>query len=153
MIPKKELNQAREIAANLELEGRKLLFEKTDEEILSLVNGIGPGWFPESLRKLINKFNPSLIVPSMIHDLQWSYGDGTRQHFKESNEQFKRNGYKLADYNYPWYHRRRYLVRFQSWEFCRLCMKAPGWITYKASVTKRRIEEYEEKIKSMAVEK
>lgn len=142
MISKKELNQAREIAANLELEGRELLFEKTDEDILSVINGIGPEWFPPILRKTIDEFNPSLVVAAMIHDLEWHFGDGTKEHFDASNARFRRNGYRVAMNKYAWYSPRRYLVMRQSRRFARLCQMF-GWPTYRSSVERRKEMQYE----------
>lgn len=149
MITAKDIQDARRLAETLDLEGKEHLLDNSIEKILSVVNGIGPGWFPKPIRKLINKLNPSLVPVSMIHDLDWHFADGTEEHFKASNMRFRRNGYKIADYKYPWYNHHRYIVRFQSWEFSRVCSKILGWMTYKALAEKRKEEEYEAKIQAM----
>lgn len=142
MFTADDIRNARSLSETLKLEGRSLLLENSDEDILSIVNGIGPEWFPPVLRKAIDEFNPSLVVAAMIHDLEWHFGDGTKEHFDASNARFRRNGYRVAMNKYAWYSPRRYLVMRQSRRFACLCQMF-GWPTYRSSVERRKEIQYE----------
>lgn len=100
-------------------------------------NGIGPSWFPQHLRELVSKLNPSLVVVAQNHDLGYYYGRGTASNFRQLNEAFRINGRKVAEAKYGWYDPRRYWVEFQAWKFAKECDKF-GWKAYAAAINERK---------------
>ena len=107
------------------------------ETAAKVCNGIGPSWFPEHLRKLINAFNPSLIVVADNHDLGYMFGDGSKDYFHRCNKAFKENGYKVAKYHYKVWDPRRYYVMFQAAKFARYCDMG-GLPAYEAAIKERK---------------
>lgn len=67
-------------------------------------NGIGSDSGNLKFLVVPTTFVFSWMLPlSLPHDIWWGIrNDGTRKSFSLSNEEFKRNGYKLADYTLGW---------------------------------------------------
>lgn len=135
-INEEAFSKYRKQAIEANLEGKNFLTELPSSKIDSICNGIGPEWFPSPIRKLIDALHPSLIVVSMIHDIMYYFGDGTDADFRKANLIFKHNGYKMADFNYPWYSPSRYKVRFDAWKFGVICDKS-GKIAYNSAIQDR----------------
>lgn len=107
---------------------------------MSICNGIGAESFPEVIRELLDTLNPSLQVVACIHDIEWYESDETKQSFTESNERFKRNGYKVAKAKFAWYNPRRYFVMNQARRFGNIC-QAFGWDAWLAGAKQRKQRE------------
>ena len=91
-----------------ELEGVELL--EADPEALAVkFNGIGPESWPEKWRDAITKGLRYFAPAALIHDLRYSYADGTRRQFNFANVEFHNNCMKLMRHNVPWW---RFLKRF-----------------------------------------
>ena len=105
-------------------------------------NGIGPSWFPQHLRELVSKLNPSLVVVAQNHDLGYYYGTGSAGDFKRKNDAFRINGRRVAEAKYGWYDIRRYWVIFQAWKFAAECEKF-GWKAYAAAINERKAAQEE----------
>lgn len=105
-------------------------------------NGIGPSWFPQHLRELISKLNPSLVVVAQNHDLGYYYGTGSAGDFQRKNDAFRINGKRVAEAKYGWYDPRRYWVEFQAWKFAQECEKF-GWKAYAAAIKERKAAQEE----------
>lgn len=137
MINEVSLAKYIEQAVKLRLAGYELLLKHTVPEILQACNGIGPESFPAWLRNSIDRTNPSLIVASIIHDLRYTYGTGTRADFLQANADLEINGCLLAEDNYGWYNPARYWVKFKAHEFRKACDKF-GWDVYKEAIALRK---------------
>ena len=133
-----ELNELRDLALRLRLEGYKRLFENSNELILKVCNGIGPEWFPAAIRAAIDTLHPSLKVVAAIHDLDYYFGDGTTEDFNRANENFAINGIAVADNRYKWYDPRRYLARHSARKFAALCAVG-GRIAYNKAIRDREV--------------
>lgn len=105
-------------------------------------NGIGAEWFPEKLRKMISKMNPSLVIVAQNHDLCYYFGCGTHSDFKAANEAFRWNGYKMAFRNYKWYDPRRYWVMLKAHKFA-IELNIGGWPAYVAAIKDRMAHQAE----------
>lgn len=125
----------REEALFLNLIGSQKLLKLTPEKLQSIYNGIGPEWFPEELRKMIDTLHPSLRVVAMQHDVDFATGSGTWNDFCEINKNFEKNGRIVADASFAWYRPRRYIVRRQAKIFANLCQIC-GWKAYLAAIKK-----------------
>ena len=125
----KELKQLKEKAEALQLENREILRKYTLTELSAIYNGIGPDAFPEWLRNCISALHPSLAVVALIHDVEWHESDKTQKTFAESNDRFKKNGYKVAEADFSWYNPRRYIVMNQARRFGHIC-QIFGWVAW-----------------------
>lgn len=116
-------------AKRLQLENHELISKYKMWELSSIYNGIGTNSFPEWLRNCISALHPSLEVVALIHDIEWHESDQSKKKFAESNDRFKRNGYKVAKTHYNWYNPLRYIVMNQARRFGNVCHLF-GWPTW-----------------------
>lgn len=137
MLDEVSLAKYIEQAVKLRLAGHELLLCRTIPEILRSANGIGPEAFPDKLRRMIDNANPTMIIASIIHDLRYTYGTGTRADFLQANADLEINGCLLAEDNYSWYNPIRYWVKFKAHEFRKACDKF-GWPAYCAAIEMRK---------------
>jgi len=131
MASLKEIKRLVDLCNTHELEGREILAAHTNTELASLYNGIGPESFPAWLRTFLDVIHPSLAPVALIHDVEWSASDGTRESFAASNARFRRNGSRIACALYPWYRPRRYAVMANAARFSHLCDRF-GWAAWMA---------------------
>ena len=108
-----------------------LLFEHNDVEIIEACNGIGAASWPESARAILDSSLPTLLLPSVIHDLQWTFGnDGSREYFLYTNAVFTTNGRLMAKYHFPWWRPARYISLSLADRAGNL-LDALGWPAYR----------------------
>lgn len=129
------------------------------ETAAKVCNGIGPSWFPEKIRSLVDKLNPKLIPVANNHDLGFYYGSLTKNDFHRVNDAFRVNGEKVADDEWrkakkecKWYQAKLYLkywechrIRRQAAVFAALCDTDLGWPAYAAAVNERKENERKSK--------
>lgn len=120
----------RAIALAADLEGREILSRYTDTELRLLYNRLGPDSFPAWLRDAVSDLNSWLEPAALIHDVEWSESDGTREGFTASNLRLRRNGHRLARYRFAWYDPRRYLYQNRASRFSNYCQLF-GWSAWK----------------------
>ena len=125
----------RAIALAADLEGREILSRYTDTELRLLYNRLGPDSFPAWLRDAVSDLNSWLEPAALIHDVEWSESDGTREHFTASNNRLRRNGHRLARYRFAWYDPRRYLYQNRASRFSNYCQLF-GWHAWKRDAEK-----------------
>lgn len=111
-------------AKRLELMGWRLLQIPKHQFRLSC-NGIGPEWFPEDVRKFIDKVCPSMRVSAAIHDRMYEEG----YDFTEANRCLYYNGRIEAKDMYQWFDPRRHLAIWRAKKFAKLCQVFgyPAW--------------------------
>lgn len=131
-----ELAKTRELANRLKLIGRELL-EAKDEIVKRVCNGIGPSWFPDELRHVIDKLHPALRPVADIHDMAYYNGDGTYEDFTKANMAFAANGCTVADFRYGWYDPRRYIARHNARKIAAMCQVA-GKPAYRNAIRERK---------------
>lgn len=103
------------------LEGKTLVESYTFKELARDYNGMGPEWFPESVRKTLDKIFKVFSPAFLIHDTEWAHAKGTRHEFNNSNARLERNCKRIADCRYGWYNPLRYWRRHQGALFAQLC--------------------------------
>ena len=111
------IRKIRKTAVELNLIGADKLEKLTDEEIISMANGIGSANMPNVLRNAITKLHPSLEIPAVIHDISWTMSDGSKEWFLKSNEEFEQNGIIMAKHLHAWYSPLRYLAIHKARQF------------------------------------
>lgn len=104
-----------------DLAGREILAPYTDAELRLIYNRLGPDSFPAWLREAISDLNRWLEPAALIHDVEWSNSDGTREGFTASNRRLRENGHRLARFLYAWYDPRRYLYTNRASRFSNYC--------------------------------
>ncbi len=119
------------LAEALGLENLEILNKYPIYKLEAIFNGIGSDQFPEALRNAISTLNPTLQVVALIHDVEWHESDKTKETFTESNERFKRNGYKAAKAKYGWYNPMRLIVMNKARVFGNLCHWG-GWDAWES---------------------
>ena len=87
-------------ATRQKLARRELLEGFSFAELAEICNGIGPAAFPEWLSTALTRLHPTLEATAMIHDVEFSLSDGTRERFTEANARLRENGFKAAKYEY-----------------------------------------------------
>lgn len=123
----KQLNEWRAFVSHHAIVDSRLLFEHSDVEIISAANGIGPAFFPEAVRNVIDFLHPCFVLPSALHDISYTYhNDGTRGTFLHYNAVFVTNCKLMAGYTYSWYNPARYYVRHKASEFGTI-LDSFGW--------------------------
>lgn len=114
MYTEEEVKEKQRLAREAELSGAELLDDV--EFARRSCNGIGAEWMSPKLRAVIGALNPTLKLAADIHDIRYTIG-GSSDDRKFADEEFYKNGVKLADYRYRWYDPRRYQVRSQAKKF------------------------------------
>ena len=117
----KEVRKLLALAEKYKLDGREILNRYKPKQLAKIYNGIGPDSFPEWLREVITDLHPSLAVVAFIHDVEWYESDGSQERFTESNDRFRRNGFRVAKAEYAWWNIIRYFVMFDARKFAWAC--------------------------------
>ena len=104
-----KIQEIRAQAKKLKLFGHELLDRFSDQELEWICNGIGPGYFPEKLRRKISSALPHLKLPAALHDVGYHVG-GSYADFLRVNSELAANARICAVAEFPWWDPRRYLV-------------------------------------------
>lgn len=98
-------------------------------QLVLAYNGIGPESFHPILRKAVDHLAPDLRPIALIHDVRFTYGDGSRAWFDRANDELEANGLSLANQKYRWYNPMRYITRARARTYAALCRNF-GWDAY-----------------------
>lgn len=124
-----EIILLKKLANDMKLEGAEILDKYALSELQNIANGIGSESMPGWTRDVVSELYPTLEPVALIHDVEWSGETKTKEHFKETNKRFKKNGYKAAVYCRYWFDPRRYLVMYNAKRFATICQLL-GWKAY-----------------------
>lgn len=125
-----DIPRLRALCEAARLEGREVLSHYTDTELRLLYNRLGPDSFPAWLRDLVSDLNTWLEPAALIHDVEWSRSDGSRESFTASNRRLRENGHRLARHLFAWYDPRHYLYQNRASRFSNYCQLF-GWHAWK----------------------
>ena len=128
-----EIKQAQDTAIQLGMIGCGVFCLIKPEEAQKACNGIGASWMPESARKICDKRYKDLQIPAMIHDVQYEYGTGTDEDFRNANYNLYVNGCIMAKSRYGWYNPLRYLVMHDAKKLAGIC-DLFGKVAYEEAV-------------------
>lgn len=107
-------------------------------EFGALYNGIGPDSLPTEVRDKITGWLSLFAPAALIHDLRYSFADGSRKAFNFANIEFRNNCRIIADLAYPWYSWRRYRARAVG-EILYKCVASPaGWQSWLEATNKNK---------------
>lgn len=124
-------------SSRLQLRGYEILFKCSREQVLEAYNGIGNDAMPAPIRWGLTKLNPPFVVPSVIHDVWWSYfSTGTAEDFLKSNVDFYENCVICTKDLYACYNPARYLYMIKAKSFHKL-LDEFGWSAYMSAYQQR----------------
>lgn len=126
----KQIKFFKEEAVRLKLENCEIISKYNMQQLCSIYNGIGPDAFPKWLRDVITSLHQELALAAFIHDIEWHESDASYKNFTLSNTRFKKNGQKIAKAYFPWWHPKRYLVKYQAKKFASACQRF-GYLAWK----------------------
>lgn len=131
-----EIEELIAIARDAKLEGVEVL--NGDPEAIALVyNGIGPEEWPEEWRRAITRCFDLFQPAALIHDLRFTYANGTRRDFNFANIEFHNNCLKLARFSIPWWRvLRRFLADGSALAFYEAVSSQFGWDAYVKATSK-----------------
>lgn len=132
----KEIEELIATARAAKLEGVELL--NGDPEAIALMyNGIGPEEWPEEWRRAITRCFDLFQPAALIHDLRFTYANGTRRDFNFANIEFHNNCLKLARHEIPWWRvLRRFLADGSALAFYEAVSSQFGWDAYVKATSK-----------------
>lgn len=96
-----EITELRQRCEKYELAGREILAEYSDAELAEMYNGAGPDAWPDDLRGLLTRamllFKPAVL----IHDVQYTFSDGTEAGFAQTVSDWRTNCHKIFAADWP----------------------------------------------------
>lgn len=113
----------------LQLDGWELVLAVPFDSLLKFYNGTGPENLPEAIREKLDKIAKPFLPAVMVHDLDFTWSDGTVKSFNEANKRLLKNCIICATDAAPWYSWRRYALIAEAWAIYRACQKF-GWVAW-----------------------
>ena len=117
----------------LQLDGWEFVLAVPFDSLLKYYNGTGPENLRKEIREKLDKIAKQLLPAVMVHDLDFTWSDGTVKSFNEANKRLLKNCIICATDATPWYSWKRYALIAEAWTFYLACKKL-GWV---ASLTQR----------------
>lgn len=116
----------------------KVYSSMSGDEFAAFCNGIGPERWAQETRDKITGWLSLFAPAALIHDLRYTFADGSRKAYNYANIEFRDNCRALADLAYPWYSWRRYRARAIG-EFLYRCVASPaGWQSWLEATAKNK---------------
>lgn len=116
------IKNIRKRAKELNLFGHELLDRFSDSKLEFICNGIGPGYFPDTLREKVTRALPHLVLPAAVHDVAYQIG-GDLADFRRVNDELFKNAQICAKSEFAWWHPRRYVIIYQGKVLTDLCQR------------------------------
>ena len=123
--------------ARLRLIGRDLVLSLPTYTLADCYNGTGPEFLPQRIRQKLDALARPFLPAVMVHDVDFTFSDGTRRSFLIANQHLLWNCIICACDAYPWYSWRRYALILEAWALYRACAKF-GWIAWIQAYNKTK---------------
>ena len=107
----------------LHLDGWEFVLAVPLDSLLKFYNGTGPENLPAAIRKKLDKIAKQLLPAVMVHDLDFTWSDGTVKSFNEANKRLLKNCIICATDAAPWYSWKRYALIAEACTFYLACKK------------------------------
>ena len=121
--------------ARLRLFGHLIVLALPLDVLAAAYNGTGPEFLPGAIRAKLDAFARPLLPAVMVHDVDFTYSDGTVGSFRSANRRLLVNCLICALDAHPWHSWRRYALILEAWCFYRACAKF-GWIPWLLAYSK-----------------
>ena len=119
-------------AIALNLYGVEELCDISAAELARSDNGCGPEWLPSAVREKLTAYLAIFEPAFLIHDLRFTFSDGSTAAFNAANTELEYNLRRIAKATYPWYNWRRYRALAAADIITGACDRF-GWVAYIAA--------------------
>lgn len=134
-----ELTDIRDAAIRLHLDESQYLAYLPIEVLAASYNGTGPEFLPDSIRQQLDAACRPFLPAVMIHDVDFTFSDGSEASFRQANLRLLRNCITCANNAYPWTNWRRYALYLQAWAMYRAVSHPKfGWVAWIQAYNKRK---------------
>ena len=121
--------------ARLRLYGAAYVLALPTDMLADCYNGTGPEFLPTRIRQKLDAFCRPFLPAVQVHDVEFSFSDGTRRSFLIANQRLFWNCIICACDAHPWYSWRRCVLFLEAWAIYRACAKF-GWIAWLLAYNK-----------------
>ena len=129
-----EIARIRLEVERLRLNGWYLVMSVPFNRLLAAYNGTGPEFLPERIRAKLDKIAEPFLPAVMVHDIDFTFSDGTVESFNRANDRLLENCVKCALDAHPWHSWRRYALFAKAFAIYRACCKF-GWKAWTDAYT------------------
>lgn len=141
-IPMKTLSDISAIRADvvrLRLAGHRRVGTLADADLADAYNGTGPEFLPDAIRARLDAVTRPFRPAVMVHDVDFSFTDGTRRSFLIANQHLFWNCIICSCDAHPWYSWRRYSLILEAWAMYRAVSHPKfGWTAWLQAYNKRK---------------
>lgn len=134
------VSHLRSEVARLRLVGRDLVLALPLDVLAAAYNGTGPEFLPDAIRAKLDDFARPFLPAVMVHDVDFTYSDGTVGSFRSANRRLLVNCLICALDAHPWHSWRRYALILEAYALYRACAKF-GWIAWIQAYSKTTNQE------------
>ena len=139
-----ELEDIRDAAIRLHLDGSTFLSHLPIDILASAYNGTGPEFLPQKIRQKLDAACRPFLPAVQIHDVDYTFSDGSEESFKLANRRLFWNCITCANNAYPWNNWRRYAIYIQAWAMYRAVSHPKfGWVAWIQAYNKRQENKHE----------
>ena len=139
-----ELEDIRDDAIRLRIIGYTLLVYMPLEVLASAYNGTGPEFLPQKIRDMLDAACRPFLPAVMIHDVDYTFSDGSEESFRRANRRFFWNCIICANNAYPYHNWRRYALYIKAWAMYRAVSNPKfGWVAWIQAYNKRKENAHE----------
>ena len=107
----------------LHLDGWEFVLAVPLDSLLKSYNGTGPENLRKEIREKLDKIAKPFLPAVMVHDLDFTWSNGTVKSFNEANKRLLKNCIICATDAAPWYSWRRYALIAEACTFYLACKK------------------------------
>ena len=123
--------------ARLRLLGLDLVLALSMDDLAAAYNGTGPEFLPDAIRTKLDDACRPFLPSFMVHDVDFTFSDGTVGSFRSANRRLLVNCILCALDAHPWYSWRRYALILEAWAIYRACTQF-GWIPWILAYSKKQ---------------
>ena len=126
-----EIEDIRAAAIRLHLDGSQHLEYLPLEVLATAYNGTGPEFLPQKIRDLLDGACRPFLPAVMIHDVDFTFSDGSEESFKQANSRLLCNCITCALDAHPWTSWKRYSLFLEAWAMYRAVSHPKfGWVAW-----------------------
>lgn len=138
------LTDIRDAAIRLHLDGSQHLAYLPMEVLAAAYNGTGPEFLPQKIRDLLDGACRPFLPAVMIHDVDFTFSDGSEESFKQANTRLLGNCITCAMDAHPWTSWKRYSLILETWAMYRAVSHPQfGWTAWIQAYNKRKENRHE----------
>lgn len=126
--------------ARLRLHGCDLVLALPLDDLADAYNGTGPEFLPDAIRAKLDSAARPFLPAVMVHDVDFTFSDGTVGSFRSANRRLLVNCILCALDAHPWFSWRRYALILEAWAIYRACSQF-GWIPWLLAYNKNTKKE------------